>query len=106
MKLFSSIAAAVVIGGSFIAVTPAEARNGWMKDGCTTDGRCNYSKVISSNWPYIRYKLNGSSGNMFTKEADCQQWRTRYVNPDGSKTSWDDVMPGSLGEGTIKNVCR
>jgi hypothetical protein len=85
---------------------PVAARNGWVMDSCFPNGTCNYSKVISKSWPYVIYKLHGATGNMFTKEADCQHWRTRYFLPNGSKTVWKDVMPGSHGESTLENVCR
>ena len=105
MKLFNAIAAAAVIGASFIAPNPAEARNGWIKGGCTYDNDCNYVKILErSNYPIVKYKYN--SKNMWTKEAHCLNWATRYVNDDGSRDPWRDVMPESIGEAALKVVCR
>ena len=106
MKLFNAIAAAV-IGTSFIATNPAEARNGWMKSGCSNDGSCYYQKVLSANWPYVTYKNNTPYG-MWTEVADCQQWRYRetHLNGKSINNAWIDAMPGSIGEVSLINVCR
>ena len=55
MKLSAFVAAAAVIGASFIAPNPAEARNGWVKVGCgSQSGQCVYVKVIDrSSYPII-----------------------------------------------------
>ncbi len=66
-----------------------------------------FLKKVGGRWPFIKYKSNGPNG-MFTNEADCQQWRYRYLGdyyPSG-KSPWDDVMPGSVGESIHKVVCR
>ena len=102
MKLSAFVAIAAVIGGSFLIPVPAEARNGWMKGGCEMDGGCYYQKVISKNWPYVTFKSNTPYGP-FTEVADCQQWRKRYSDEPGR---WKDVMPGSIGEANMRNVCR
>ena len=107
MKLFSAIAAAAVIGGSFLIPVPAEARNGWMRGGCNNAGKCNYQKVLSKNWPYVTYKNNTPSG-MWTEVADCQQWRYTETHLNGRSVNEKlrDVMPESIGEASLKNVCR
>ena len=104
MKLFPAIAAAAVIGASFIAPNPAEARNGWVKSACHQNGECFYVKVIDrSNYPIVKYLYNGK--HSWTKEAHCQKWATRYVNDSGSRDNWVDVMPQSIGEAAIKVAC-
>ena len=107
MKLFNAIVAAAVIGTSFIAASPAAARNGWMRGGCSNDGSCNYQKVISTNWPYVHYKNNTPSG-MWNEVADCQQWKYRETHWNGKSINgpWKEAMPGSIGEMTLENVCR
>ena len=105
MKLFNAIAAAAVIGTSFIATSPADARNGWIKAGCNYDNQCNYVKVLDRNkYPIVKYKYN--SKYLVTKEAHCHDWASRYVNDDGSRDPWEDVMPESMGEAAVKVVCR
>ena len=47
MKLFSAIAAAAVIGGSFIAASPAEAGNGWIHAGTSVKGDTLYVRPLS-----------------------------------------------------------
>ncbi len=104
MKLFPAIATAAVIGASFIAPNPAEARNGWMKGGCSY-GECDYVKVIdASKYPYVVYMLNANQ--MHKMEGDCHKYRRRFIRENGSKTKWFDAMPGSVGETNMKNVCR
>ena len=106
MKLFTSIVAtAAVIGTSFIAANPAEARNGWIRGACDYDNHCNYVKVLDrSNYPIVKYKYN--SKNLWIKEAHCLNWASRYVNDDGSRDKWVDQMPGSMGEAALEVVCR
>ena len=107
MRLRSYLLGLAVIASSFIAVNPVEAqsRNGWYKSGCGNNGECTYVKNIGGKWPYIQYKSNSPYG-MFTKEADCHQPSSRFINSDGSVTPWEDVMPGSMGEREINIVCR
>lgn len=107
MKLRSYLLGLAVIASSFIAVNPVEAqsRNGWYKVGCDVDDGCMYVKKIGGSWPFIKYKWNIKSG-MFTSEADCQQWRFRFINSDGSKEPWSDIMPGSKGNDKMEILCR
>jgi len=106
MKLSTFVAIAAVIGGSFLIPNPAEARNGWMKVGCSSrTGQCVYTKVLNRNsYPYVSFMSNGK--HMFKLEADCHGWRTRYINDNGSKDSWTDIMPQSLGDAEMQIVCR
>ena len=105
MKLFSAIAAAAVIGASFLTPNPAEARNGWLKAACNNNSQCYYIKPIQRNYPFVTFKSNSPHGG-FTEEADCLQYKTRYVNQNGTKDNWRDAMPGSIGEGVIETACR
>ena len=105
MKLFTAIATAAVIGTSFMAANPAEARSGWIRGGCDYDNDCNYVKVLNrSNYSAVKYKFNGKY--MWTKVVHCLNWATRFVNDDGSRDPWRDVMPGSVGEAAVEVVCR
>jgi hypothetical protein len=107
MKLSAFVAIAAVIGGSFLIPNPAEARNGWVRGGCDNDGQCSYQKIIKKDWPFVTYKDN-SPNAMWTKVADCQQWRFRVTHIDGRpfNKGWHEVMPGSIGETSLQNVCR
>ena len=49
MKLSTFVAAAAVIGGSFLIPVPAEARNGWVQAYCDINDECIYLKPISRN---------------------------------------------------------
>lgn len=107
MKLSSHLVGLAVIASSFIAVNTVEAqsKNGWYKSGCNVQGQCNYVKKIGGSWPFIKYKLNSQVG-MFTLEADCQQWKRRTIRSDGSRGTWRDVMPDSIGEGGMIVLCH
>ena len=106
MKLFTSIAAtAAVIGTSYIANTPAEARNGWVYVGKYTrnngaesnvyerylgcnDSICTYERIMS-HWD-SPYRAN----------IDCMRWQTFGENYS------DDIMPGSNAERVANLMCR
>ncbi len=109
MRVRSYLVGLAVIASSFIAVNPVEAqsRNGWYRAGCNKQGECTYVKKIGGSWPFIKFKSNGSTG-MDTREADCQQWRYRFLGdhyPSG-KSPWKDIMPDSIGEVVMEIVCR
>ncbi len=109
MRLRSYLVGLAVISSSFIAVNQVEAqsRNGWYRAGCDNEGDCQYVKKIGGSWPFIKYKLNAPNG-MFVGEADCQQWRYRYLgdhHPSG-KSPWKDIMPGSVGDTKMKILCH
>ncbi|WP_156097828.1 hypothetical protein [Synechococcus sp. KORDI-100] len=102
MKLFTSIAAAAaVIGTSFIAANPAEARNGWMHYGTHYDNSSSYVKVLSRNGAYANVLARNSKGGDFYMTLDCSGWRWAFK---GEK--FQDVMPGSYGENLQELVCQ
>ncbi len=108
MRLRTYLVGLAVIASSVIAVNPVEAqsKNGWYRAGCDNEGNCQYYKKIGGSWPFIKYNAN-SQGGMVTLEADCQQWRERYLGDHSSgKSPWHDVMPGSVGETGMEIVCR
>jgi len=43
---------------------------------------------------------------MMKEEADCQQYKIRFIRDNGSKSDWHQVMPGSTGEAVVETVCR
>ena len=72
-----------------------------------TSGRCHYVKVISRNYPYVIYLHKTSDFNGYLKaQADCQQYRTRWVNNDGTKDAWKPTMPESVGLRLLATVCN
>ena len=103
MKLLKSIAAVAVLGTSFITANPAEARNGWLKVGTSTNGNTYYVKPVEYSGRYRKFLGKSSHTNStFKNVADCSGWRWRFEED----RAWEDVMPGSLGEDQIKLVCR
>ena len=44
-------------------------------------------------------------GPQLKADADCQQCKYRFITADGSKSSWHDVFPQSMGE-KVKVACR
>ena len=87
---------------------PAEARNGWVRAGCSkSTGNCLYVKVLStSDYPIVKFKSNHTNGLMHTEEAHCFKWAMRYVNDDGSRDPWKEQMPGTVGESMLEAVCE
>ena len=119
MKLFSAIAAAAVIGASFIAPNPAEARNGWVEAGCGTNSRgqgCIYYRYLSRSGPFVKVEERSTFPSVGAKEValhseiDCNGWksRTRYKWADtgwDSWDSWDDILPGTIADSGARKVC-
>ena len=102
MKLFNAIAAAAVIGTSFIAATPAEARNGWVIIG-EAKGELYHEKLDSyAQNRYVNVQVATKPGQL-AKTIDCLNW-TYTFNNDG--TGWKDIYPGTLGDSSAKHWCR
>ena len=105
MKLFNAIAAAVVLGGSLIAATPAEAQrapNGWVQAACADDGDCLYVRYISRNGSIVKFqsKLSGIS-DIDLRTENCRAWQVNsHVN-----NRMKDVFPGTLLDAGLEAVC-
>ena len=89
---------------SSASVALAQCRNGWCRTGCITNGDCRYVKLVNKGYPIRRVRYN--SNRIWTKDVDCQQYRWRLVNDDGTLDPWMDAMPGSLGEAMIETACN
>ena len=104
MKLFTSIAAAAaVIGASFIAAHPAEARNGWVLIAESAKGRLLHEKLDSyaqNRYANVRVANNGGS---YPKTIDCVRWNVTFES-DG--TGWSPILPGTVGEASAEYWCR
>ena len=70
MKLFNAIAAAAVIGGSFLIPVPAEARNGWIVVGQSVANDTLYMKVDSRNGAFRNASLNWGD-EIYQQEINC-----------------------------------
>ena len=120
MKLLNAIAAAAVIGASFIIANPVEARNGWIEAVCGTNPRnergCHYYRVLSRNSPFVivdeksTFPVRGKKEIASHREIDCNGWksRTRWQWADTGWDSWDpweDIFPGTIGDGRARKVC-
>ena len=102
MKLFTSIAAAAVIGTSFIAATPAEARNGWEYQGkYYKTGESVYRRFLGCDGAICKYEFKMSS---WTKSSvsyiDCNNWK--YFTAQ----QWHYIMPQSNEEHYARRICR
>ena len=92
---------------TLLFTTPAFAQcnpSGWCKVGCW-ENQCAYVKVISRNYPYVIFNDQSKAG-LLKQEADCRKYRMRFIYPDGSKSKWRDVKPGTFGETTLETVCN
>jgi len=99
MKLFNAIAAAAVIGASFIAPNPFEARNGWMFMG-HLDGDPVYWRSKGCRGNLCQVEINYAN-NQYPQWINCSTWQSSIKN-----RPWTDLMPGSAGEYRAKQVCR
>ena len=119
MKLFSSIAAAAVIGASFVAPNPVEAKNGWITAGCAYDPPpgCFYYRVLSRSGNVVTVEVKSTLPRKSAKplathtRIDCSgwRWRSRYKFDwgwsDWDKGEWSDILPGTIIDGGAKKVC-
>ena len=118
MKLFSSIAAAVVIGASFIVPNPAEAKNGWIEAGCGSNNEgsgCHYYRVLSRSGNVVTVEeettipWKGKKPLAIHEQIDCSGWRSRpRFKFDGRWSGWqewNDILPGTLADGGARKVC-
>ncbi len=101
MKLFNAIAAAAVIGASFIAANPAEARNGWVQTG-SANGVDHYSKFDNRKGNYVSIISNDSSHGMYRMTFNCRTW-DYTIRSDGS--GWRPIMPGSIADIKARTFC-
>ncbi len=106
MKLFSSIAAAAVIGASFIAPNPLEAQaapNGWVLIGEDKKGELYHEKLDSyAQNRYANVQVATKPGQL-PKTIDCLNWTYTFKN-DG--TGWKDIYPGTIGDSSARHWCR
>ena len=104
MKLSAFIAIAAVIGASFIAPNPAEARNGWVYVTSTpsdSGGDASiYVKVTSRTGNIVNFISRWSDMGDFSKQVNCSSWQPRTVGQ-----AWRDIMPGSIAETMSRKDC-
>ncbi len=115
MKLFSSIAAAAVIGASFVVPNPVEAKNGWIRAGCSSSG-CLYYRVLSRSGNVVTVEFQSTFPTKLEKplashtQIDCSGWRERHRFKDADSgwsdwQKWGDILPGTVGDEGAKQVC-
>ena len=102
MKLLNAIAAAAVIGASFIAPNPAEARNGWVIIG-ENNGELHHEKFESYAQNRFANVQVATKPGQRPKTIDCINLTYTFKN-DG--TGWRDIYPGTLGDSSAKRWCR
>ena len=104
MKLSAFVAAAAVIGGSFLIPNPAEARNGWVYVTSTPSNSggdaSNYVKVTSRTGNIVNLISRWSDAGDFSKQVNCSSWQQRTVGQ-----AWRYIMPGSIAETMARKVC-
>ena len=111
MKLFNAIAAAAVIGHSFIAANPAKAREGWVYMGKGTNGGKIWIKPASSGGYrgyYYDSRLTRKSGQPSYYQVNCDNWTERFRYSDGDESGylgWTPVMADSIGGEILRHLC-
>ena len=108
MKLFSAIAAAAVIGASFIAPNPSEAKNGWVYLGRgDRTGITHYVKRTGYQGGLVKFQwrtANDSSPFNDPHLAECNAWSTKDLSIKSS--SWEEALPGTMADAALLAVCR
>ncbi len=111
MKLFSSIAAAVVIGGSFLIPNPAEAQSKWSKVYPESQNYITYVKGMTrrgNTVDYTRKVYNKNTRETWTdpSQAHCGDLATRFRHEDGEWSDWIEILPETAGGNELAFVCR
>ena len=112
MILFNAIAAAAVIGTSFVAATPAEARNGWILVARSTDGRGHYIRNVKSMGSGI-YRYEDDLNNIVEAKCNGEYVYKRLVilNVNGKPNvvmknkAWKEPRPGTIGMAEAEAAC-
>ena len=71
MKLFNAIAAAAVIGASFIAAHPAEARNGLVRVGENMNYKTLYMKMNQRKGAYRQFHSSGMANESIKERSNA-----------------------------------
>ena len=108
MKLLNAIAAAAVIGTSFIAANPVEAR--WVYLATNGNGDKIHIKDVSCGGPICEFDFTAGSTKYNTgMQINCNSWQRRYRNvSDTSKEwfDWETMGPDSWANTAAQRVCR
>ena len=99
------IASLLVLSSASVAL--AQCRNGWCQAACDNDGRCDYVKVLSRNYPNVIFLTNTPNG-LFKSRGNCKEYTRRYLEINGKPFDdmWKKMMPGSIGEAVLKTACN
>ncbi len=120
MKLFSSIAAAAVIGASFLVPNSVEAKKGWIKITQNTSGEGYYIKDVRCGGPICEFDFSFDNGNNKDTglQVNCNNWtrRLRHVSGDFAGTfrsvpaqpymGWETISPATVHNAAAEYVCR
>ena len=102
MKLLNTIAPAVIIGSSFVAAIPVEARNGWIQIAANA-----YAKQIDTTGTIraFQWRTREDAGNAVTNNAmaNCKDWSYRILLTDPVLI---EALPGTAGWNMLEIACR
>ena len=108
MKLSTTLATAALIGASFIAPNPAEAR--WTK--IATNGADNgvYIKDVQCGGPICEFDFTAGSTKYNTgMQINCNSWQRRLRNvtsPAEEWLDWETISPTWWANNAAQRVCR
>ena len=111
------------------------APNGWRQGGCfSSKSGCLYVKVVSTDYPFVTAEIKDTSplsandreynkywrDKINQRQIDCRGWKSRdrdytMMRPDLNSpwgpykwtnwSSWDDLLPGTVGAATLQAAC-
>ena len=110
MKLFNAIAAAGVIGASFVMAGAAEEQSKWSKVYPGSQNYIAYVKEMTRRGNTVDYILKvHEKGTINTwteaKQAHCGDWSTRSRYHSGEWSSWQEMLPETAGGNEVGFVC-
>ena len=103
INFFNVIAAAAVIGASFVTARPSEARNGWVYVGTDIDGDAHYAKVDSYAGKYVNLQVAVQLRmNPYPMTIDYKKWSKTFQSNGGG---WSPIYPGTMAATNARPFC-
>ena len=109
MKLLDAIAAAAVIGTSFLAANPSFAESRWTKVA-SSEHYTGYVSGVQRNKGIATYQLKvvptarGEDSGTFTVQTNCDNW-TKRAKWSSGWGEWKDILPGTNAASELAAVC-
>lgn len=109
MKLFTTLAAALVAGSSFVAAAPVEAKPQFTYVGSDAQDMKVWTAVTMYGGDLVSHvnvyvEANGTQ-HMMAVQTNCAARQTRYVLDNTEWSRWFPIRHNSVGNAVAEVVC-